>query len=748
MAEEKDDGTDKTGVAGRDEKRTGTSEQARVIPQVIEDEMQRSYLDYAMSVIVGRALPDVRDGLKPVHRRILHAMNEMGITHKSSYKKSARIVGEVLGKYHPHGDSAVYDTIVRMAQDFSLRYPLIDGQGNWGSIDGDRAAAMRYCITGESLVATDQGLVRIGDLSTKKEAAIELTVLSFEGKKQQAVKFFNSGKHPLIRVTTKHGYRLAGSENHPVLTWRPGKDLKPLISWKLLSELAEGDVVLLQRGHGLFASKRVRLDSFAPKSGFRNDISLPRVLDEKLAFLLGALTSEGSYHNKQLLFNNADKEFYREVKRILEARFPNIQLYERTIKGGCRELSIYEQKVVRFLHALGLSTGKSREKSIPFTILQSPERVIKAFLVALFEGDGSVSAKTDRRHGGRSIELVYNSMSRQLIDDLRTLLLNFGIATSTYREKRNQCYKLIISGQENILRFAERVGFFSKRKQSRLAEARRVNKNRLSKSDFIPFLSDYFRSKYDDRFIQRNNFDRYNRLAQHEERFATILDAGDQKLVRWLLKHRYLFLPVEQVERDKPATVYSLKVASTCHSFTANGFINHNTEARLARISSELLQDIEKETVDFQENFDGSLKEPTVLPAKLPNLLVNGSAGIAVGMATNIPPHNLKEVAEATIALIENPDIELQELLTILPGPDFPTGGIIRRQGGHRPSLQHRQRTPPRQERHRPRREGQQAAHRHHRDPLPDQQGAARRADRRRGPRQAHRRRERPARRE
>ena len=115
-----------------------------ILPVNIEDELKQSYLDYAMSVIVGRALPDVRDGLKPVHRRVLYAMNELGNDYNKAYKKSARVVGDVIGKYHPHGDSAVYDTIVRMAQPFSLRYMLVDGQGNFGSIDGDSAAAMRY----------------------------------------------------------------------------------------------------------------------------------------------------------------------------------------------------------------------------------------------------------------------------------------------------------------------------------------------------------------------------------------------------------------------------------------------------------------------------------------------------------------------------------------------------------------------------------------------------------------------------
>jgi DNA gyrase subunit A len=116
----------------------------KIVKRHIEDEMRQSYLDYSMSVIVGRALPDVRDGLKPVHRRVLFGMQQMGVFHNKPFKKSARIVGDVMGKFHPHGDAAVYDTLVRMAQDFSLRYPLVQGQGNFGSVDGDNAAAMRY----------------------------------------------------------------------------------------------------------------------------------------------------------------------------------------------------------------------------------------------------------------------------------------------------------------------------------------------------------------------------------------------------------------------------------------------------------------------------------------------------------------------------------------------------------------------------------------------------------------------------
>ncbi|MCB9102478.1 MAG: DNA gyrase subunit A, partial [Anaerolineales bacterium] len=137
-----------------------------IVRQVdIEQQMQEAYLDYAMSVIVSRALPDVRDGMKPVHRRILYAMYDMGLRASQPYRKSARIVGEVLGKYHPHGDAAVYDSMVRMAQDFSMRTPLVDGQGNFGSVDGDPPAAMRYtearmaAITDEVMADLDKNTV-------------------------------------------------------------------------------------------------------------------------------------------------------------------------------------------------------------------------------------------------------------------------------------------------------------------------------------------------------------------------------------------------------------------------------------------------------------------------------------------------------------------------------------------------------------------------------------------------------------
>jgi DNA gyrase subunit A len=176
------------------------------IPVDIEEELKRSYIDYAMSVIVGRALPDVRDGLKPVHRRVLYGMFETGNTSNKPYKKSARIVGDVMGKYHPHGDSAIYDTVVRMAQDFSMRYPLVDGQGNFGSVDGDSAAAMRY---------TEVRLTKLAEEILKEDIDKETVdwALNYDGSLQEPVVL--PAKYPNLLVNGASGIAVGMATNIP-----------------------------------------------------------------------------------------------------------------------------------------------------------------------------------------------------------------------------------------------------------------------------------------------------------------------------------------------------------------------------------------------------------------------------------------------------------------------------------------------------------------------------------------------------
>src|SRR6202023_1061482 len=174
-------------------------------PRSLEDEMRTAYLDYAMSVIVGRALPDVRDGLKPVHRRVLYAMNELGLGPTRSYAKCAKIVGEVMGNYHPHGDASIYDTLVRLAQEFSMRYPLVDGQGNFGSVDDDPAAAMRYTEARLARIATE--MLRDLDMDT-----VDFTT-NYDGSRQEPLVL--PARFPNLLVNGSSGIAVGMATNIP-----------------------------------------------------------------------------------------------------------------------------------------------------------------------------------------------------------------------------------------------------------------------------------------------------------------------------------------------------------------------------------------------------------------------------------------------------------------------------------------------------------------------------------------------------
>lgn len=648
----------------------------------ITDEMETSYLDYSMSVIVSRALPDVRDGLKPVHRRILYAMNQIKLGHSGRFRKSATVVGEVLGKYHPHGDVAVYDSLVRMAQDFSMRYQLVNGHGNFGSIDGDAAAAMRYCVTGDTLIATDSGLIPIESISDKEEDNIDIEIQSKNLKTNRAVKFFNSGKHPIIGIETNLNYQISGSYNHPLLCW-VNENGRPEFTWKMLENIEEGDQVVLNRRSDLFSKNNPDLTKYYHDSSKTKKISLPDRMNEDLAFLLGALVSEGSFHQNKIIFNNSDKVFYKRVKDIILEQFKGISLYERKISGDCLELEIYHQEAVNLLINIGLNKAKSDKKEIPFIILSSPKTVIRSFLKGLFEGDGSVSVKTDKKHKGKSIELTYNSKSDKLIRELKVVLLHLGILTSKiYQDKRNGFFKLIVSGVEPIRKYKDEIGFFSEKKKDKLAKVDSINSERMSKNDRIPYLNDYLREKYDFTEIKKYNFDRYNRLKKNIDKIINKVDKADRKLLKSIIRKHYVFDKVTKIKKEAPKEVYSVKVDSKCHSFVANGFINHNTECKMEKISSYMLKDITMDTVDFVDNYDGSIQEPSVLPTRVPALLLNGSLGIAVGMATNIPPHNLTELIDASIALLNDSQMGVDELMEHVKGPDFPTGAQIYGVGG------------------------------------------------------------------
>jgi len=646
----------------------------------IVDEMEKAYIDYAMSVIVQRALPSVEDGLKPVHRRILYAMDQLGLDPSKQTVKSARIVGECIGRYHPHGDIAVYDALVRLAQDFSLRYPLVHGQGNMGSIDGDPQAAMRYCVSGDSLILTDKGIIRIDKISSNEE--INMNVLSKDKKTNRASKWFGSGPHETIKLTTDKGYSLTGTKNHPLLTLSIDRTGKPVMMWKLLENINEGDVVVIDRSEDSFWTvNEINLIKYHPivRDGHVHKKILPEKLDENLSSIIGSLISEGYISRNKLEFCNTDEIWIREFQDRWMRVFPDSTLhrFEKFPSSyGKRKyyrLECHSRYILEFLRNIGVNPLKSAEKEIPELILQSPKNVVQSFLRNYFEGDGSI------RYSKKMTELSCCSKSEKLINVLQILLLRFGIDGTKRFDKYKNIWKLYLRGSRNILRFYKGIGFISARKNKKLELAVLSSKKEMTLKDYVPFISDFVRNISDNSFIVRNNFDRYSNMKKNYPIICQLLkeETGIDytSIFEYFLTYSYLFDRVVGVENVGVQKVYSIKVESDCHSFISNGFISHNTEARLSKISQELLADIDKDTVKMNPNFDNSTKEPEILPGKLPNLLLNGATGIAVGMATNIPPHNLNEICDAIIAHIENSAITIEELMKIVTGPDFPTGG-------------------------------------------------------------------------
>jgi DNA gyrase subunit A len=656
----------------------------------ITSELKEAYLDYAMSVIVSRALPDVRDGLKPVQRRILWSMWESGITADAKLKKSANVVGSVMGKYHPHGDLSIYDTMVRMAQDFSLRYPLIIGQGNWGSIDGDNAAAMRYCVTGNTRIVTQNGLESIEKISPDNKENIEIKILSKDKSINYATKWFDSGEHPTFRVTTNRGYSIEGTANHPLLTWYKNENGEPRFRWKTIEELQPGDVAVLDRSEDILWPEYHDVTQYYPKEiGKRVQIkTLPQYGDENLAFILGALTAEGSITKKKIEFCNSDQTFLDAFETAWKATFPDCRLHtfkRNPSSFGKKEYTrfeIHSQYVIQFLHNIGLEPFSSEKKRVPDILFLSPKSVVSEFLKSYFEGDGTITRSGDIS----MVELSCCSKSSTLLHEIQILLLRFGIVSSQRYDTSRFIEKLYLRGLPVYLAFQKHIGFFSERKNKKLLEIC----NELTKSnentDYIPYLASFVKNptipRHTNRqFVFKHNFDRYTNLKLHSAMVTTTIRTENAipvtQLFETLIENHYLFEPITAIESTGIKRVFSLRVDSNCHSFIGNGFINHNTETKLAKISGELLTDIEKETVDWQDNYDGSVREPKVLPAKLPHLLLNGAVGIAVGMATNIPPHNLGEVVDATLHLLINPKATPDDLMQFVQGPDFPTGGII-----------------------------------------------------------------------
>ena len=641
----------------------------RTEPVDIQQEMQNSYIDYAMSVIVGRALPEVRDGLKPVHRRVLYAMYDSGFRPDRSHAKSARSVAETMGNYHPHGDSSIYDTLVRMAQPWSLRYPLVDGQGNFGSPGNDPPAAMRYCVTGDALVRLPLGqTARIGDIASagpNSDAVVDLKVLDRHGNPVSADRLFHSGEHQTFTVTTAEGFAVTGTANHPLLCL---VDLAgvPTLLWKLIEEIRVGDHVVLQRTKPA-------------------ELGCADWCDTLTGLLLGAFISEGFVSDKRAGFNNLDRDYFDNVVAAYDAVVGGTRyLSERTIASGSTlfELDIHNLSALSTSPLAELSGFRSADKFIPDRLWNSPAPVKRAFLQALFEGDGSCSALPRN-----TVQVSYSTRSARLATDVQQMLLEFGVIARRYLHASGE-YKVVITNRAQAEVFGAQIGFGGA-KQRKLVDLLAALPARAAGSDTdrVPGLARFIRqhcgsSWADKEWLRKHNIDGVQRWRRDgAEILSHIADPEVRAIASDLTDGRFYFAEVASVRAAGVQPVYSLRVDTADHSFITNGFVSHNTEARLTPLAMDMLREIDEETVDFIPNYDGRVQEPTVLPSRFPNLLANGSGGIAVGMATNIPPHNLRELADAVYWCLENHEADeentLAAMIERIKGPDFPTSGLI-----------------------------------------------------------------------
>jgi len=741
----------------------------KIIPRDVEEEVKTSYLSYAMSVIVGRALPDARDGLKPVHRRILYAMRELGLDPGKPYKKCARIVGDTLGRYHPHGDIAVYDALVRMAQDFSMRYPLIDGQGNFG------------CFTGETKVTLADGTTKtFVELSAlQPDHAFHVYSVNREGR-------IVIGEGRYARVTRRHaklvevvldnGRRIRCTPDHRFLlrdgTYKPAKALaasdrlmagyfdvarvreersneylrirQPNGQWTFVHWLA--DAFNLARGRYLRKAGRIRhhkdFNRFNNSPDNIERLSF-REHNRKHAEHAKTLWQQDAFRAKQRGGIRAYYEAHPEAKEARRQRFieANRSNRYRTAESEARRVRSLARFYAKHPELLQASSRRMRARwqDAAFKALMS--RVLTGLKKTPLEPATKarvaeqIAAKNHRMWADpdkrarlvRAIrEALQHPMVRQRISENSKTLWKDSVYRAKYQPGHHRAmakalwalpttvarHRQKIKAQWSDAEFQRAHHLGVLRSNRRRLAADPAMMQRLAKRAAKALTTRWRDPAYCRRVMRAKIATYLSALATNQQGAAPpapeVFDANrPASIPRYEKALTYFENPAELAMLAKrnhrvvsvraiaeQADVYDITVDEHHNFLLDAGVFVHNsvdgdaaaamryTEARLSDVADELLSDIEKETVEFTPNFDGSLVEPRVLPSRTPNLLVNGSSGIAVGMATNIPPHNLGEVVDGLIRLIEEPGAELKDLMKAVSGPDFPTGGIICGRGG------------------------------------------------------------------
>lgn len=639
---------------------------------------KRNLKSYGEEVVEQRAVPDYRDGLKPVHRFILWACYGLGLKSTGPFKKAARTVGDVIGRYSPHGDQATYQAMVGMAGVRSednktwvtrnTPVPLIEGYGNWGD-NLDNAAAMRYCFSGDTRVMTEDGLLRIDSLApsdskykagrshsyTRRVASLDLA--------RNASHWVNSGKRTLYELTTERGFKVRATSNEPFLTLDSFD-----YSWTELSRLRVGDFVSLKRGSDITPKSGAALPSYVKQVSAPNAIAycgseFPKTMSTDLAFILGVLVAEG-HARFGVGFNNTNRPYYDKFIACWARVFPTIEFSERLRspvsfgKKLFKSFSVHGTDLKKYFETLGMRWG-SYNQVIPEVMFRASREEMSAFLSGLFEGDGSIA--------GTFID--YHSKSNQLYRDVQNVLLNYYGCVATIGNA-----KLYITGNANIGCLLPHLTFEASNKKraakKMLHRCAAGSGNTLSDrmpEKFMRYVADFARSVKTTkrRFISEAGeyvpfsgtgnvlgiFERFPKISHRAvrridarlEAFAEFFPRAAKRLEK-IAERDYFYDRIVSIEKVGKDWTYDLTVPKT-NAFVANGFVVHNTEGRLSEFSDKYLLDpVYLAVSDYVPNFSQDEKVPLVLPAKLPVLLLNGSVSIAFGISAETPSFALPGV--------------------------------------------------------------------------------------------------------
>lgn len=602
----------------------------------ITKELKESYLDYAMSVIVSRALPDVRDGLKPVHRRILWAMWDSGLTPLAKTRKSANVVGETMARYHPHGDIAIYDTLTRMAQEWSLRYPLVKGQGNFGCFTKDTKVKLTdgRNVSFEELIEEDKKGKRnytytVNSLGLVAIAEIKSPRLTRKGAE-------------LIKVTLDNGKEIRCTPNHLFMlkdgTYREAKELRPMDSLMPLYErLSERTDRFSREGYVLIYQPKK--DEWVPAHHLADKYNLTR---QEYSISRGRVRHHADFNK---LNNNPDN-----IRRVQWGEHWKIHQLNA---WALHQKEDYRQKIAE---------GRNRYWSVAENKLKKAEEI------------------SERNKKNWQDERYREKMRSFLSEVNRAYIENHPEKRKEFSERATRTLKRLWQDPTHSARMRQNIIKANKKHVT----------NKTGKVKFIAICKKTFSnfSVIDEEHynIARKEVYSYKASPLWEAGLRKYFQGRPELICQEINKNHKVARIELNVGRED---VYDLTIEGTHNFALAAGVFVHNsidgdnpaamryTEAKLSKISEELLFDIEKETVDWTPNYDATRNEPKVLPAKLPNLLLNGTLGIAVGMTTNIPPHNLKEIVDAILFLADNADATNDDLSEFVKGPDFPTGGII-----------------------------------------------------------------------